>query len=50
MDDVAFVIRRSVVPAPMPRVEKPPPAKQRRTYVPNNIARTMRVRQNPTGR
>jgi hypothetical protein len=26
------------VPAPMPRVEKPPPAKQRRTYVPNNTA------------
>jgi hypothetical protein len=50
MDDVAFVIRRSEVPAPMPRVEKPPPAKQRRTYVPNNIARTMRVRQNPTAR
>ena len=38
------------VPAPMPRVEKPPPAKQRRTYVPNNTARTMRVRQNPPGR
>src|SRR6266851_3681379 len=35
------------VPAPMPRVEKPPPAKQRRTYVPNDTARTMRVRQNP---
>jgi hypothetical protein len=38
------------VPAPMPRVEKPPPAKQRRTYVPNNTVRTMRVRQNPPGR
>ena len=38
------------VPAPMPRVEKPPPAKQRRTYVPTNTARTMRVRQNPPGR
>jgi hypothetical protein len=38
------------VPAPMPRVEQPPPAKQRRTYVPNNTARTMRVRQNPPGR
>jgi len=38
------------VPAPMPRVEKPPPAKRRRTYVPNNTARTMRVRQNPSGR
>jgi hypothetical protein len=38
------------VPAPMPRMEKPPPAKQRRTYVPNNTARTTRVRQNPPGR
>ena len=38
------------VPAPMPRVEKPLPGKQRRTYVPNNTARTMRVRHNPTGR
>jgi hypothetical protein len=37
-------------PAPMPQVEKPPPAKQRRTYVPNTPARTMRVRPNPTGR
>jgi hypothetical protein len=38
------------VPAPMPRVEQPLPAKQRRTYVPNHTARTMRVRQNPPGR
>jgi hypothetical protein len=38
------------VPVPMPRVEKPLPAKQRRTYVPNNTARTIRVRQNPPGR
>jgi hypothetical protein len=38
------------VPAPMQQVEKPLPAKQRRTYVPNNTARTIRVRQNPPGR
>ena len=38
------------VPAPMPRVETPPPAKQRRTYVPTNTARTMRVRQNSPSR
>ena len=38
------------VPAPMPRVEKPPPAKQRRTYIPNDTTRTTRTRQNPAGR
>ena len=38
------------VPAPIPRVEKPLPAKQRRTYIPNNTARATRVRQNPPGR
>jgi hypothetical protein len=38
------------VPAPMPRVEKPPPAKRRRTYVPNDTTRTTRSRQNPAGR
>jgi hypothetical protein len=38
------------LPAPMPQIEKPLPAKQWRTYVPNNTARTMRVRQNPPGR
>jgi hypothetical protein len=42
--------KSNMVPAPTPRVEKPPPAKQRRTYVPNNTARTMRVRQNPPSR
>jgi hypothetical protein len=36
--------------ASMPPVEKPPPAKQRRVYVPNNTTRTTRARQNPSGR
>jgi hypothetical protein len=36
--------------APMPRVEKPPPTKQRRTYVPSDTTWTTRARQNPSGR
>ena len=35
------------VPAPMPPV---PPAKRRRTYVPNDTTRTTRSQPNPTGR
>ena len=36
--------------APTPQVEKPPPTKQRRTYVTNDTTRTTRPRQNPSGR
>jgi hypothetical protein len=36
--------------APTPQVDKPPPTKQRRTYIPNNTTRTTRPRQNPPGR
>jgi hypothetical protein len=38
------------VTAPMPPVEKPPPAKRRKTYVPDNTMRTTRARRNPPGR
>ncbi len=40
----------NAVPAPMPLVEKPPPAKRRRTYVPNDTMRTTRARPNPASR
>jgi len=35
---------------PAPQAEKPPPAKRRRTYVPDDIMRTTRMRPNPAGR
>ena len=35
---------------PMPRGEKPPPAKRRQTYVPHDNTRTTRSRPNPSGR
>jgi hypothetical protein len=38
------------VMAPMPPVEKPPPAKRRKTYVPGTTTRTTRARHNPPGR
>ncbi len=40
----------NAAPAPMPLVEKPPPAKRRRTYVPNDTTRTTRARPNPASR
>jgi hypothetical protein len=42
--------KNNAVPAPTPRVEKPPPVKRRRTYIPNDTTRTTRTRQNPAGR
>jgi hypothetical protein len=38
------------VMAPMPPVEKPPPAKRRKTYVPDTTVRTTRARRNPPSR
>jgi hypothetical protein len=38
------------VTAPMPPVEKPPPAKRHKTYVPDTTTRTTRARRNPPGR
>jgi len=35
--------------APLPPVEKPPPAKRRRTYIPNDAKGTVRGRHNPAG-
>jgi hypothetical protein len=40
----------NAVPAPKPLVEHPPPAKRRRTYVPNDTMRTTRARPNPASR
>ena len=42
--------KSNAVPAPMPPVEKPPPVKRRRTYVPGETTRTTRSRPNLTGR